>query len=195
MMKNPLAPKVKLPEPSTEMKDHGQVDKNLRGQPKNSADKTPTVAGTGNMKVAGVMKENATRLAKYISSVLKEDARTKKYYLSYNVILQEGKKSRKMRRCSSVAEAIADVEECLQFNEPKNVRLAVNHHDNNGQMVFTKSIPMIAVNSHRPLMAEGRFLFRFAGNADRFAYKLVNEGVASRLEHHNWGYAIKPYKK
>lgn len=194
-MSNSSAPKVKMPEPKTDMKDHGGIHNKLKGKPKNHADETPVVAGTGNMKTAGVMKENANRLAKYIVSVLKEDARTRKYLLSYNVVLHEGRKKRKMRHCPSVAEAIADLEECLQFNEPKNVTLSVSHHARDGQVVFTKEIPMITISKHRPLMAEGRFLFRFAGNADRFAYKLVNEGVGSRLEKHNWGYAIKPFNK
>jgi hypothetical protein len=195
MMSNQSAPKVKMPQTSTDMKDHGELSKKLKGKPTNHADETPVVSGTGNMKTAGVMKENATRLAKHIVSILKEDVRSRKYVLSYNVVLHEGRKKRKMRHCPSVAEAIADLEECLQFNEPKNVQLCINHHDNSGQVVFTKEIPMISIASHRPLMAEGRFLFRFAGNADRFAYRLVSEGVGSRLEKHNWGYAIKPYGK
>lgn len=195
MMKNSSAPNVKMPQPKTDMKDHGGIHSKLKGKPKNHADETPVVSGTGNMKTAGVMKENAGRLAKYIVSVLKEDARTRKYLLSYNVIIHEGRKKRKMRHCPSVAEAIADLEECLQFNEPKNVSLNVSHHAADGQLVFTKEIPMIAISRHRPLMAEGRFLFRFAGNADRFAYKLVSEGIGSRLEKHNWGYAIKPYPR
>lgn len=193
MMKNSSAPNVKLPQSKTDMKDHGALQGKLRGKPKNHAEETPIVSGTGNMKTAGVMKENANRLAKYIVSILKEDVRSKKYILSYNVILHEGRKKRKMRHCPSVAEAIADLEECLQFNEPKNVSLNVCHHAADGQVVFAKEIPMISIAKHRPLMAEGRLLFRFAGNADRFAYKLVNEGVGSRLEKHNWGYAIKPY--
>ena len=69
------------------------------------------------------------------------------------------------------------------------MKLNVNYVNENA-VSFTKVIPMIGVKKHKPLMAEGKHVFRLAGNARLFATGPVNESKATRVSKCTYGYAV-----
>lgn len=180
--------KSDLPQADTDTKEIGTLQNMLKKKPKNNSEETPIVSGTN-----GVMKENAVKLTRYVVKILSEDARTKRHKLTYNTVLcQENNGSRtsvKLIQRDTLAEAIADIEECLQFNNSSDVKLNVNYMNENN-VSFTKVIPMIDVKKHRPLMAEGKHVFRLAGNARLYATGPVNESKATKVSRCAYGYAV-----
>lgn len=178
--------KSDLPQEETDTKEIGKIETMLRKKPKNNSEETPVVSGTG------TMKENATRLIRYVARILKEDPRSTKHKLTYNAVLSAEGKSVKLVERRTLAEAIADIEECLQFHKAANVKLNVNHIKTGirESVAFTKLIPMIDVKKHKPPMSEGRYYFRLSGNAARFINTL-NESRAAKITPCRYGYSLK----
>lgn len=181
-MKKGKGPQITLKGPKTDMSEMGKLEKKLKkSKPKNNI-ATPVIKQSGE----AVMKENAFKLAKHITKHLKnEDISKIEFYIRIN----EAKK-RKIKKCKSMAEAVVDLEEILQNHEPEQVQLGLAKN-----ATLFKNIPMISIAKHAPLQSEGKCLFRTLKSADMYATKLMNEGIASRLETHNWGYTVKPYTK
>ncbi len=178
--------KSDLPQEETDTKEIGAVQNMLRKKPKNNSEKTPVVDGTG------TMKENANKLIRYVTRVLKEDPRSQKHKLTYNAVLASEGVSVKLVERATLAEAIADIEECLQFHKASNVKLNVNHLKSGikESVAFTKLIPMIPVSKHKPPMSEGKYYFRLTGNATRFINAL-NESRAAKVSKCKYGYSLK----
>jgi hypothetical protein len=179
---------ITQPTETTEMGEPlGKKQKNKIG--------TPIIKGTekkltGNSKS---VKENAEKIARYVKKQLQEGAPSVqgKYAISFTCLVQEedGSANRTDTR-SQLAEAVADVEELLQFHNNDNVVLEAYFTDGN-RVVLKHNIPMIPVAKHAPLVSEDMTLFRFARHAESHADTLVSEGLTCKLVPHSWGAAVQ----
>lgn len=176
-----------------EMEEHGDP---LGKKQKNTLDGTPIIKGTekgmnGNGGYAKSVKENVTRLATHTKRRLLESARgiKGKYGVSFAILVNENGKVNRTNRRSTLAEALADVEEILQIHSHQDVVLECYFHQNNKQ-IGKATVPMIQVKPRGPMVSEGKAIFRFNRTAEKFADNLVAEGVTCRLGNHNWGCSV-----
>jgi hypothetical protein len=103
---------------------------------------------------------------------------------------EKPKKTRTPKR-DSLAEALADAEEILQFHNPQDVTFEATFLGPNGQVALKQDIPLFTIMPRGPMVGEGKALFRFQRNAEAFADALVQEGVTCRVLPHNWGSAVE----
>lgn len=190
-----------LSDQPTEMKEHGSVDTKLRGRPKNTAEKTPYIPGTSKglgenrLKDANlkVMRENVSKLASIVKKSIKEGAlslRSGNHKVNFTVLVTEGQWKKRTTRRRKLAEAIADVEEILQFHNPDDVMLEAWYINGAGYISKKHDINLVRVAQRGPVVAEGKAIFRFKRNAERFADYLAESGVPCRVAGHNWGAAV-----
>lgn len=181
----------KTPGPK-DMEDRGDP---FGGKQKNTAEKTPIINGTAKgMSGTGQsqsVKENVTKLAKYVERKLSEisEGIRGKYGMKFCVLVQEGRNLNRTPRRQNLAQALVDAEEILQVHRPNDVVFEAFFHD--GEQVIRKvDINLPSVKKRGPLVSEGKALFRFRRTAEKFADELVSEGVTCRLMSHNWGQAV-----
>lgn len=168
-----------------DMNDHGDA---LGKKQKNTADSTPVIKGTEKG-----LKENVQLLTKYVRRQIKEGASSLrgKFDVTFSCLVQEGDQLNRTDNRKQLAEAIADVEELLQFHHSDNVVLEANFHNGSRKTILVHRIPMLQIAKRPPIVAEGAALFRFARHAELFAERMMSEGHTCRLAGHNWGAAVK----
>jgi flagellar hook protein FlgE len=183
----PKDPKFLAPNDQPGMGDMKELGEPLGKKQKNNLDGTPTIKGT-----AKGMSENVQRLTKYVQKHLQEGAAKLrgKFQVSFACLVQEGKAINRTTYRARLAEAVADVEELLQFHKSDNVVLEATFH-NGKKAVLLHRIPMLQVAKRNPLVAEGRTLFRFARHAEQYAEHLMSEGLTCKMLPHNWGSAVQ----
>ena len=184
----------------TEMKEHGSVDEKLRGKPKNTADCTPCMPGTakglgeGKLKNLNlnIMKENVSKLASNIRKAIREGASGLRgpHKVNFTILVTEGKWKNRTKARKKMAEAVADLEEVLQFHPVEDVVLEAWYIKQNGKIAHKQDINTVAVRGRGPIVSEGSAIFRFKRNAEKFAGSLNESGVSCRLKKHNWGAAV-----
>lgn len=182
--------------------------KGMTGRSTNESRKRPVGIATR------TVKENINRLSAYVKKQIAEGAkalRGGKFKTSFAVAVTEdqlpdfiknkqskGKKDAKKKpskkrtpKRDSLAEALADAEEVLQFHHPKDVTFETTFLGPNGQVALKHDTPLFTIMPRGPVVGEGKVLFRFQRNAEAFADQLVNEGVQCRVRPHNWGSAVE----
>lgn len=168
-------------------------------KPKNKSGETPVMPNPP-AKLTGktAVESNVKKLAMYVKNSILESARTlphQKYGLTFTVVVTEGKgmKKKKCRtkKCDQFSEALCNAEELIQIHGKDNVGMEASFTNGKGQVILTRAIPMIAISSRTPIMAEGKVLFRFNKHAEAFASRLVSEGITCTVNKHNWGAAVK----
>lgn len=157
---------------------------------------TPVVKGTekgmtGKGNYAQSVKENVSRLAKHVRSSLVEAARgiKGKYGSRFSVLVNENGQLNRTPYRNTLAEALADAEEVLQFHPANSVVLETYFHQK-GNIIRKFDVPMVKVKKRGPHVSEGKALFRFRRTAEDFADRLVQEGKTCRINNHNWGHAV-----
>lgn len=179
-----------------EMEQHGQKDKLLTRSPKNSYTTTPVMKGTGNIKVESaernysILCNNVDKLAGKIKPFVQQCASnlSGRHDCSYNVAIREGNAVNRTVQRKNISEAIADLEEILQFHDPKNVKFETRFKNASGVVVMKRDLPLATITPRGPIVAEGKMLFRFKRNA-----QTVAEGLnkISKVEPHSWGCALR----
>lgn len=141
---------------------------------------------------ANILKENAEKLAKRIKNSLREAAHgiRGKHLVNFTVMVTEGNEKNRTMTRRRLAEAIADVEEVLQFHSVDDVMLEAWFKNANGTIVMKKDIPLGLVAPRGPIVSEGKAIFRFRRNAEIFSESLGNAGYVCRVMPHNWGAAV-----
>ena len=141
---------------------------------------------------ANILKENAEKLAKRIKYSLREAAHgiRGKHLVNFTVMVTEGNEKNRTMTRRRLAEAIADVEEVLQFHSVDDVMLEAWFKNANGTIVMKKDIPLGLVAPRGPIVSEGKAIFRFRRNAEIFSESLGNAGYVCRVMPHNWGAAV-----
>lgn len=196
-------------EQPTSMKEHGSVDRKLRGRPVNTAEKTPVMPGTeksSGRKAAeaavgenllkntnlSIMRENVAKLARHVRRSIAEGATGLRgpHKVNFTVLVNEGKgcAKRTMRR-KKLAESIADLEELLQFHAVDSLMLEA-WYINDAGISRKHEIQMLSVAPRGPVVAEGKAIFRFHRNAERFAQYLAESNVPCKITEHSWGRAV-----
>lgn len=140
-----------------------------------------------------IMKANIGKLSGYVREALAESAkglRGGKYAVSFNVAVLEGDCKNRTTQRKQLSEALADAEEILQLHHPDRVALEATFVSG-GKVVGHKAIPLFAIAGRKPLMSEGKALFRFRRNAEGFANDLVAEGLVCRVAPHVWGATVE----
>lgn len=193
----------------TGMKEHGSVDTKLRGRPVNTAEKTPVMPGTE--KSSGrraaeaavgenllkntnlsIMRENVAKLARHVRRSIAEGATGLRgpHKVNFTVLVNEGKgcPKRTMRR-KKLAESIADLEELLQFHAVDSLMLEA-WYINDAGISRKHEIQMLRVAPRGPVVAEGKAIFRFHRNAEKFAQYLAESNVPCKITEHSWGRAV-----
>jgi len=141
---------------------------------------------------ANILKENAEKLAKRIKNALRETAHgiRGRHLVNFTVMVTEGNEKNRTMIRRRLAEAIADVEEVLQFHSVDDVMLEAWFKDSYGAIVMKKDIPLGFVAPRGPIVSEGKAIFRFRRNAEIFSESLGNAGYVCRVMPHNWGAAV-----
>ena len=141
---------------------------------------------------ANILKENAEKLAKRIKNALRETAHgiRGRHLVNFTVMVTEGNEKNRTKIRRRLAEAIADVEEVLQFHSVDDVMLEAWFKDSYGAIVMKKDIPLGFVAPRGPIVSEGKAIFRFRRNAEIFSESLGNAGYVCRVMPHNWGAAV-----
>lgn len=181
-------------------KEHGGVDANLRKRPKNNADVTPIMKGTskgmGESKLKNrnlrTMQENVVKLAEQIRRAIKEHASGLRgpHKVNFTTLVTETKCKNRTPRRRKLAEAVADIEEILQFHPIEDVVLEAWFINRSGHITKKQDINLVNINPRGPIVAEGKALFRFKRNAEYFANSLAESGVPCRIGKHNWGTSV-----
>ncbi len=180
-----------IPEQPTKFKELG--DKNLLGKKqKNNLEGTPTIPGTAKGMAESTFRANIAALGRHVRKLIGEASGSLngKYNLEFNLQITEGNVVRPTKTRTSLAEALVDAEEALQFHNPEDVTLVSHFKGIGGQIMLKQDVPLITINDRGPLTAEGRTLFRFKRNAVLFAESMADNSVVSRVQEHNWGYAV-----
>lgn len=198
---------TKQPGPD-EMEQHGSKDNPLKRDQKNCYKNTPIMKGTekgltGTGKVkeesklrgpnAAILRDNVNILAKRIRNSIRESAKalgSGKHTVSFSIMVSEGDSKTRTPTRSQLVEAVADLEEVLQFHSVDDVAFETKFKDAKGHVILKNDVPLATINPRGPLMAEGKAIFRFKRNAELFANELVAEGKTCRIQPHNWGSAV-----
>jgi len=190
-----------------EMEQHGSKDNPLKRDQKNTYTSTPIMKGTekgltGTGKVkeesklsgpnAAILRDNVNKLAKKIRESIRESAKglRGKHTVNFSIVVAEGNAKTRTPTRSQLVEAVADLEEVLQFHPLDDVTFETRFKDIKGHVVLKNDVPLATINQRGPIVAEGRAIFRFTRNAELFANELVVEGVTCRIQPHNWGTAV-----
>lgn len=191
-----------LPKQATDGHEHKSVDKALRGRPKNNAEETPVMKGTekgmtGESKLKNanlrIMKENAATLTAKIKRHIREGASNLngKHTVNFTILVTEGKWKNRTKSRKRMAEAVADLEEVLQFHPSDDVVLEAWFINSSGKISGKHDVSVANIQPRGPIVSEGKAVFRFRRNAELFAQQLMEGGVTSRIGGHNWGTAVK----
>jgi hypothetical protein len=190
------------------MEQHGSDKNPLDRQQKSTYTKTPVISGTAKgltgtgtitaeSKLTGpnakILKENVDRLSKRIRGAIKESATrlpSGKHSVNFAITVTEGNVKNTTQPRAYLVEAVADLEEVLQFHPKEDVSLEAQFKNSNGSVVLKADIPLATINARGPIVAEGKALFRFKRNAELFAEQLAKSGTVSRVISHNWGTAV-----
>ena len=180
-------------------KEHGSVDKKLKGRPVNTADETPIIKGThsmeGKLKSQNmrIMKENVSSLTDRIRKAIRESAGhlSGKFKVNFSVLVTEGRGKNRTPVRQRLAEAVADVEEILQFHPSDDVVLEAWYINGQNKITEKAEIALGHIHIRGPLVSEGKAIFRFKRNAEMFAQQLNEDGILSRVARHNWGTAVR----
>jgi len=183
----PKDAKFLAPNDQPGMKDMKELGEPLGKKQKNNLEGTPTIKGTGKG-----LEENVQRISKYVRKHLQESAASLrgKFNVTFTCLVQEGSQINRTNKRVRLAEAVADVEELLQFHHNDKVVLEASFNDGR-KVVLTHRIPMLQVVRRRPIMSEDSALFRFTRHAEQYAEHLMGEGYSCKLLEHNWGAAVK----
>lgn len=183
-----------LPKSDTEMDDHGEP---LGASQENDLEGTPEMKGTakgmdGKGSVAQAVKENVARLSRHVQKAIQEGARSLrgKFDVEFSLLVAEGDNKNRTPIRKRLAEALADAEELLQLHKADDVELEASFKDTKGAVVLKHNVPLLTIKPRGLLTSEGKALFRFQRNAERFANELVAEGYTCRVIGHNWGRAV-----
>jgi len=178
-------PKIKLPDmPSPDDIDEETSDNILNHSTNNDlSDKTfdgPSEA----------IKKNMKKLVEYVVNSLNSFKIPKNSKSYYTILVTEkvGKNRTKVR--NSIAEAVADLEELLQYHNYNNVVLEA-HYVRDGVEVLKRDVSAIPVSKRGLNVVEGVALFRFNKHANAVVNQLMKEGKSSRLLTHKWGVALQ----
>lgn len=139
------------------------------------------------------VRENVSVLSKHVNRQIKEGARALrggKFRIHFNVAVNESGQQNRTKMRSNLAEALADVEEVLQFHRSNDVMLEATFVNNRGVPVLKRDIGMLNVRARQPIVLDNMAVFRFRRNAELFANQMVNEGYTCRVQRHNWGSAV-----
>jgi hypothetical protein len=185
-----------------DMTTHGS-DNLLKHSQKNTYQGTPVMkgtakglSGTGDISegnVSGDVKtlyRNVNRLASAIKQSLTESV-DGNYTFKYQTLVTEGQNIKKAPFRSTIAEAIADLEEVLQFHSAEKVDFVEHRFNADGQVQNTNQLPIGKVYARGPVVSDGSALFRFKRNAEAFAEGCNAIGAACKVYNHGWGYSVK----
>lgn len=139
-----------------------------------------------------ILKFNVDKLAKLIKNSIKESTKslsTKPCSVTYTILVQEDKLNCTQPR-DTLAEAVADLEEILQFHRPEHIKLNSILKDPKDNVLSVVSVSCSHIKERGPLQVEGKTLFRFKKNADLFAEELNRKGLECELVSHPWGTAV-----
>lgn len=190
-----------------EMEQHGSKDNPLDREQKNTHTTTPIMkgterglTGTGKVKEEGkltgvnakILRENVDKLSKRVRNSIRESAKglRGKHTVNFSIVVTEDDHKNRTSIRSRLVEAIADLEEILQFHPVEDVTFETRFKDAKGQIVLKSDVPLVTITPRGPIVAEGKTLFRFLRNAEMFANELVSEGAVCRIQSHAWGSAV-----
>lgn len=193
----------KVPGPQ-DMKEHGSAKNMLSHTQKNNLDGSPVIKNTSkgmdgkgkaypvkeDSSATKIVKHNINKLSKYVQTHLSEHKIKGCSSVTYNVAVVEGKKKNRTKARTRLSEALVDAEEILQLHDPKDVSLEANYYNATGGVLLKSDVPLFTISPRGPLMAEGKAIFRFKKNAERFTDELVAEGAVCVISNHNWGAAV-----
>jgi hypothetical protein len=177
----------------------GPEDVEDKGEPlgasqKSTTDGPPTVKGTAkgmNEDISRTVRQNVAKLAKHVRSSIQEGAKSLRgnFAIHFACLVEENSRLNRTEMRDSMAEALADAEEILQYWPAKAVVLEA-YFQADGKTVLKHNVPMVDVARREPLRNDQVALFRFKRHAENFANELVAEGIACRVTPHNWGAAV-----
>lgn len=182
-------------------KEHGEP---LGKSQVNSADDTPVVKGTekglsgkSTGKISQSVKENVERLSRHVKRSLAPSVKSLRgrHDTEYQIQVTEGQLKNLTPVRVTLAEALADAEEILQYHSADDVNLQARFKNASGEVILSQDVPLVTIKPRGAVMAEGAVLFRFKRNAERFAQKVVAEGQTCRVVGHPWGTAVTGLKK
>jgi hypothetical protein len=158
-------------------------------------DSKVTNTGGSNQAMKGDAKklnENFNSLLRMAESAITEFAGKhinnsgQTYYPSF-ISVCNGVKPRQRKQLS---ESIADIEELVQAYGHQAPSLRVHYHDKNGNLVKKQLVKFEGVPSRKPVVHEGKVIFRFPEVANDFADMISEENKKCRVMSHNWGAAV-----
>lgn len=134
----------------------------------------------------GAIRENFQKLEAHIVSEVKSfELPLEKFRTAFRVLVNEHGHIKATRIVHTLAEAVADVEEVLQFYPTYSVSLQINLKNN--KRSFTESIALPSVRERPPLNENSKLLFRLDSSAKKYAADFIPEAT---MVDHNWGKAL-----